>query len=202
MQRGVKSTWFQQDPKWIVCNNSFSCPEPQPTAVPGGLGHFIISLTSEPHGGLQSQGTPLFSGSGLLIWFTWEAHLENLCEGRGRQRGRSGCFLNPPPSRGFLRRWIVYAAIGTLRCCWWEDDLAQPLGRTCHVIQGRRKCKTNPEIPFLVICPRAAILKPFGLRTPFHSEILFRTPNNFCLDGLYRLIFTILEIKPKNSKTY
>ena len=44
LQRGLKSAWFPRDPKWIsrpsVCNNSFSCPEPQPTAVPDGVGAF------------------------------------------------------------------------------------------------------------------------------------------------------------------
>lgn len=47
-------------------------------------------------------------------------------------------------------------------------------------------CETyNPAIPFLVMDSRAAVLKPFSLRTPSHSEILLRTPNNFCLGELY-----------------
>lgn len=41
-------------------------------------------------------------------------------------------------------------------------------------------CETyNPTILFLLTDLRAAVLKPFGLRTLLHSEILLRTPNKF-----------------------
>ena len=76
-----------------------------------------------PNSGIQlvSLLSPTLAGGFFTTSTTWEA------------RGEKWMHLKPPLSQGFLRRLVICTAIGTLRCCWWEGDLVQPLGRTCHI---------------------------------------------------------------------
>ena len=85
-------------------------------------------LSRPPSGDLPNSGiqlvsllSPALAGGFFTTSATWEA------------RGEKWMHLKPPLSQGFLRRWVICTAIGTLRCCSWEGDLVQPLGKTCHI---------------------------------------------------------------------
>lgn len=51
-------------------------------------------------------------------------------------------------------------------------------------------------------CSRAAILTLFGLRALLCSSKLLKTPKNFCLWGLYLLLFITFKFKTEKFKNY